>query len=131
MKGSSSDGFVALKRWVRSKTPASQLPHSLQRAAWRNRFRAYALPSPNPIDFRSAYDLNNRVGGSSMNDVRLPANCLAPDLIGMGQSGKPDCAYRFADHARYLDAWFDALVLDDVVLIGWSSPLILRTRDTP
>jgi hypothetical protein len=34
---------------------------------------------------------------------------LAPDLIGMGQSGKPDIAYRFADHARYLDAWFDAL----------------------
>ena len=34
---------------------------------------------------------------------------LAPDLIGMGRSGKPDIAYRFADHARYLDAWFDAL----------------------
>ena len=32
------------------------------------------------------------------------ARCLAPDLIGMGRSGKPDIAYRFADHARYLDA---------------------------
>ena len=30
------------------------------------------------------------------------ARCLAPDLIGMGRSGKPDIAYRFADHARYL-----------------------------
>ena len=29
---------------------------------------------------------------------------LAPDLIGMGQSGKPDIACRFADHARYPDA---------------------------
>src|SRR6516162_7679684 len=29
--------------------------------------------------------------------------CLAPDLIGMGKSGKPDVAYRFVDHARYLD----------------------------
>jgi haloalkane dehalogenase len=33
------------------------------------------------------------------------ARCLAPDLIGMGRSGKPDIAYRFADHSRYLDDW--------------------------
>ena len=40
------------------------------------------------------------------------ARCLAPDLIGMGDSGKaPTGAYRFVDHARYLDAWFDALGL--------------------
>jgi haloalkane dehalogenase len=50
---------------------------------------------------------------------------LAPDLIGMGRSGKPDISYDFADHARYLDAWFDALDLDDVVLVGhdWGGAL--------
>jgi haloalkane dehalogenase len=50
---------------------------------------------------------------------------LAPDLIGMGNSGKPDIAYRFADHARYLDAWFDALGLDEVVIVGhdWGGAL--------
>ncbi|WP_461036987.1 haloalkane dehalogenase [Streptomyces mayteni] len=50
---------------------------------------------------------------------------LAPDLIGMGRSGKPDLPYRFADHARYLDAWFDALGLDRVVLVGhdWGGAL--------
>lgn len=47
------------------------------------------------------------------------ARCLAPDLIGMGRSGKPDVAYRFADHARYLDAWFDAVGVRDVVLVGY------------
>ncbi len=26
------------------------------------------------------------------------AHCIAPDLIGFGQSGKPDIAYRFEDH---------------------------------
>ena len=32
--------------------------------------------------------------------------CLAPDLIGMGESGKaPGGSYRFLDEARYLDAW--------------------------
>jgi haloalkane dehalogenase len=55
------------------------------------------------------------------------ARCLAPDLIGMGQSGKPELGYRFADHARYLDAWFTALDLRDVVLVGydWGGVLAL------
>ncbi|GAC1327004.1 MAG: haloalkane dehalogenase [Mycobacteriales bacterium] len=41
-----------------------------------------------------------------------PANrCLAPDLIGMGESGpSPAGSYTFADHSRYLDAWFDSVV---------------------
>ena len=53
--------------------------------------------------------------------------CLAPDLVGMGGSAKsPTDAYRFTDHARYLDAWFDALGLDrDVILVmhDWGSAL--------
>ncbi|GIH17424.1 haloalkane dehalogenase [Rugosimonospora africana] len=57
--------------------------------------------------------------------VDLSARLLAPDLIGMGRSGKPDLPYRFADHARYLDAWFDRLALDEVVLVGhdWGGSL--------
>ena len=55
------------------------------------------------------------------------ARCLAPDLIGMGDSGKSsDGSYRFVDHARYLDAWFDALALSErVVLVthDWGSAL--------
>jgi haloalkane dehalogenase len=53
--------------------------------------------------------------------------CLAPDLVGMGQSGKlPDGACRFVDHARYLDAWFDAVgVTRNVTLVlhDWGSAL--------
>ena len=53
--------------------------------------------------------------------------CLAPDLVGMGQSGKsPTGAYRFMDHARYLDAWFEKLNLTrNVVLVlhDWGSAL--------
>jgi haloalkane dehalogenase len=43
----------------------------------------------------------------------------------MGRSGKPDVPYRFADHARYLDAWFDQLALDNIVLVGhdWGGAL--------
>ncbi len=52
---------------------------------------------------------------------------LAPDLVGMGRSGKPESAYRFADHARWLDAWFAALGLEDLVLVGydWGGVLAL------
>jgi len=59
--------------------------------------------------------------------VAVGARCLAPDLIGMGRSGKPDIAYRLADHVRYLDAWFDALDLRDVVLVGqdWGGVLAM------
>src|SRR5262245_17160914 len=53
--------------------------------------------------------------------------CLAPDLVGMGRSGPaPDGSYRFADHARYLDAWFEALGLTagvTLVLHDWGSAL--------
>ena len=53
------------------------------------------------------------------------ARCLAPDLIGMGRSGRPDIAYDFGDHSRYLDAWFDAVGLERVVLVGhdWGGAL--------
>ncbi len=59
--------------------------------------------------------------------VEPAGRCLAPDLVGMGDSGKaPGGAYRFADHARYLDAWFEALGLTrDVTLVvhDWGSAL--------
>jgi haloalkane dehalogenase len=60
-------------------------------------------------------------------EVEGVARCLAPDLVGMGQSGKaPAGGYRFVDHARYLDAWFDAMELThDVTLVvhDWGSAL--------
>ena len=55
------------------------------------------------------------------------ARCLAPDLVGMGDSGKaPDGSYRFVDHVRYIDAWFDALGLTSnmtLVCHDWGSAL--------
>jgi haloalkane dehalogenase len=44
--------------------------------------------------------------------------CIAPDLIGYGQSGKPDIDYRFFDHVRYLDAFLEALDIRDVVVVA-------------
>jgi haloalkane dehalogenase len=53
--------------------------------------------------------------------------CLAPDLVGMGKSGlSSKGAYRFVDHATYLDAWFDAVGVQRNVLLvlhDWGSAL--------
>lgn len=51
--------------------------------------------------------------------------CVAPDLIGMGRSGKPDIAYTFADHARYLDAFLATLDAPQFLLVGqdWGGAL--------
>jgi len=53
--------------------------------------------------------------------------CLAPDLVGMGKSGKsPNNAYYFEDHVRHLDEWFKLLGLKkDITLVlhDWGSVL--------
>ena len=59
---------------------------------------------------------------------------VAPDLIGMGASGKPDSAYRLVDHLAHVDAFLDALGLSDVVLVGhdWGATIALdRWRRHP
>ncbi|GAA4674704.1 haloalkane dehalogenase [Gordonia humi] len=42
---------------------------------------------------------------------------IAPDLIGFGDSGRPDIAYELDDHLRYLETWFDTLDLRNVTLV--------------
>jgi haloalkane dehalogenase len=49
----------------------------------------------------------------------------APDLIGFGQSGKPDIEYRFFDHVRYLDAFLDQAGITSAYVVAhdWGSAL--------
>lgn len=53
------------------------------------------------------------------------ARCIAPDLIGFGQSDKPDIAYRFFDHVRYLDAFIEARGIHSAYLVAqdWGTAL--------
>ncbi len=56
------------------------------------------------------------------------ARCIAPDLIGFGKSDKPDIAYRFEDHVRYIDGFIEALGLDRITLVihDWGSAIGLH-----
>jgi haloalkane dehalogenase len=53
------------------------------------------------------------------------AHCIAPDLIGFGQSGKPDIECRFADHVRYLDAFLANAGISSAFVIAqdWGTAL--------
>ena len=59
--------------------------------------------------------------------VAVTARCVAPDLIGMGDSRKlPGSEYRYAEHARYLEAFLDAVVPEGkvvLVLHDWGAGL--------
>jgi haloalkane dehalogenase len=60
--------------------------------------------------------------------VNTGYRAIAPDLIGMGDSGKPKIAYTFDQHAQYLDAFIEATGLQDVTLAihDWGSALGMR-----
>jgi len=49
--------------------------------------------------------------------------CIAPDLIGFGQSDKPDIEYTLKDHIKYIEAFIEKLNLKRFVLVmhGWGS----------
>jgi haloalkane dehalogenase len=59
------------------------------------------------------------------------AHCIAPDLIGFGQSGKPDIEYRFADHVRYLDAFLEQAGITSAFVVAqdWGSGLAFHLAE--
>jgi haloalkane dehalogenase len=80
----------------------------------------------NPIVFVHGNPTSSYLWRNVIPHVEGLGRCLAPDLVGMGDSGKsPGETYRFVDHARYLDAWLEALGLRRVILVvhDWGSAL--------
>jgi haloalkane dehalogenase len=51
--------------------------------------------------------------------------CIAPDLIGMGRSGKPDIEYSFNDHYKFVSSFIEKLNLKDITLVlhDWGSAI--------
>lgn len=78
-----------------------------------------------PAVFLHGNPTSSHLWSNVLPEIGASGRLLAPDLIGMGNSGKPDIPYHFGDHARYLDAWFEALELDSVLLVGhdWGGAL--------
>jgi len=103
-------------------------PHPRRRARVLDTEMSYVdMGEGRPVVFLHGNPTSSYLWRNVMPHVAGTHRCLAPDLVGMGQSGKaPAGSYRFVDHARYLDAWFDALDLTagvTLVVHDWGSAL--------
>jgi len=77
----------------------------------------------NPILFLHGNPTSNYLWRNIIPYLTKQGRCLAPDLIGMGKSDKPDIDYGFHDTYAYLDAFIKKLDLKNVTLIlhDWGS----------
>ena len=103
-------------------------PHPRRRARVLDTELAYVNTGQGkPVVFLHGNPTSSYLWRNIIPHVAGTHRCLAPDLVGMGESGRaPGSTYRFVDHARYLDAWFDALGLTGgvtLVVHDWGSAL--------
>ncbi|MDP6953023.1 MAG: haloalkane dehalogenase [Alphaproteobacteria bacterium] len=110
-------------------TPSADDPHPRKRVAALDSEIAYVDTGKAdgcPVVFLHGNPTSSYLWRNVIPHLAEGNRCLAPDLIGMGDSGvSSDGDYSFATHARYLDAWFDAMDLRDAVLVvhDWGSGL--------
>ena len=91
-------------------TPAisAKDPHPRKRATVLDTEMSYVDEGHgDPIIFLHGNPTSSYLWRNIIPHVSDLGRCLAPDQIGMGQSGRsPTYSYRFFDHERYLDEWF-------------------------
>lgn len=107
---------------------ASEDPHLRKRVAVEDSEMAYVDTGSGPVTavFLHGNPTSSYLWRNVIKEVAPHARCLAPDLVGMGESGPSSSGYAFVDHRRYLDAWFDAIVGDQPVFLvvhDWGSGL--------
>ena len=103
-------------------------PYPRRRVAALDTEMAYVdVGAGDPVVFLHGNPTSSYLWRNVIPHVAALGRCLAPDLVGMGDSGRaPAGSYRFVDHARYLDAWFDAIVPArpvTLVVHDWGSAL--------
>ncbi|MEM9561099.1 MAG: haloalkane dehalogenase [Actinomycetota bacterium] len=78
-----------------------------------------------PIVFVHGNPTSNYLWRNVIPHLTAHGRCIAPDLIGMGKSDKPDIAYGFNDAYRYLEQFIEQLELTNVTLVlhDWGSAL--------
>jgi len=111
--------------------PIEAREHPKQHVEVDGRRMAYVeMGTGDPIVFLHGNPTSSYLWRNVMPHLADQGRCIAPDLIGMGDSEKlpesgPD-RYRFVEHRRYLDGFLDAVgVRRDVTLVihDWGSAL--------
>jgi len=91
-----------------------------------------AAGSGPPVVFLHGNPTSSYLWRDVLGPVSAVAHCLAPDLVGMGRSGPSTAApaerYRFTDHRRYVDGFFEAMGLTSgMILVGHDWGGVLAT----
>jgi len=118
-----TDGFTFMNQTISAKDA-----YQRQRVTVLDSDMAYVdTGRGDPVVFLHGNPTSSYLWRNIIPHVEKANRCLAPDLIGMGASGKnPSGSYLFVDHARYLDAWFEAVGLTRnvaLVIHDWGSAL--------
>jgi haloalkane dehalogenase len=110
---------------------SAAFPHQKQRRRVLGREMAYVEAGDgDPIVLLHGNPTSSFLWRNVLPHLQSRGRCIAPDLIGMGDSDKlPDSgpgSYRFVEHRRYLDALLEALGVRErvtFVIHDWGSAL--------
>src|SRR5215216_805486 len=87
---------ASVSKTMPSLPAPSPLGNAVQRTKVLDSFMTFRDVGAGPtVVFLHGNPTYSRVWRDVMPHVATQARCLAPDLIGMGDSGKPNIAYRF------------------------------------
>ena len=111
-------------------------PYPKQRKSVLGHDMAYVdVGTGEPVVFLHGNPTSSYLWRSILPAVAETHRVIAPDLIGMGDSAKPNIGYTYPEHAAHLHRLLDALDLRNVTLVihDWGSALGLdwaeRNRD--
>jgi haloalkane dehalogenase len=78
-----------------------------------------------PVLFLHGNPTSSYIWRNIIPHVAPGARCIAPDLIGYGESGKPEIDYRFQDQVNYLDSFIAAMGIRTAYLVAqdWGTAL--------
>lgn len=81
--------------------------------------------SGEPILFLHGNPTSSYLWRNIIPHVTSVGRCIAPDLIGMGKSDKPDLEYRLFDHVPYVEGFIEKMGLRNITLVihDWGSAL--------
>ena len=110
---------------------SAAFPYQKQRRRVLGREMAYVeVGQGDPIVLLHGNPTSSYLWRNVMPHLQPLGRCIAPDLIGMGDSDKlPDSgpgSYRFVEHRRYLDALLESLAVRErvtLVVHDWGSAL--------
>ncbi|MFC1665336.1 haloalkane dehalogenase [Pseudomonadota bacterium] len=97
---------------MNEQTISSDNPYAYKKISVGDADMAYIeVGSGDPIVLLHGNPTSSYIWRNVIPHLETLGRCLAPDLVGMGQSGKsPDNAYRFLDHCAYMETWLDKVV---------------------